>query len=206
MSTNREYLFRRLHSLLGVIPIGAFLVTHLTVNWFATRGEEAFNQAANFMGNLPFVYFLEAFFIFIPIILHAVYGLYIAFQARHNTKRFGYFRNWMFRFQRISGVLVLIFVSWHVWETRIAAALGAEVNFQMMADIVDNPAALIAYIIGITATTFHFANGLWSFAVTWGITVSHKSQRVATYVSAGIFLALTFIGLQSILTFAGILG
>lgn len=204
MSSNREFLYRRLHSLLGVIPIGAFLIVHLTVNWFATRGVEDYNQAASFMESLPLRYVMEAFIIFIPIILHAVYGLYIAFQARNNTSKYSYFRNWMFRLQRVSGVLVLIFVTWHVWETRIAAQFGAEVNFQMMEDIVSNPAALIAYIIGITATTFHFANGLWSFGVTWGITISPKSQRISSYVTIGVFLALTFMGVRSILAFAGI--
>ncbi|WP_147803458.1 succinate dehydrogenase cytochrome b558 subunit [Alkalicoccus halolimnae] len=204
MSTNREFLFRRLHSLLGVIPIGAFLIVHLSVNWFATRGPDVYNQAVSFMEGLPFRYAMEAFFIFIPIILHAVYGLYIAFQARNNTSNYGYFRNWMFRMQRISGVIVLIFVAWHTWETRIASAFGAEVNFQMMEDILANPALLIFYIIGITATTFHFANGLWSFSVTWGITITPKSQKIATYVTAGIFLALTFVGIRTVLVFVGI--
>ncbi|SDN57334.1 succinate dehydrogenase cytochrome b558 subunit [Alkalicoccus daliensis] len=204
MSSNREFLYRRLHSLLGVIPIGVFLIVHLTVNWFATRGPEAYNQATTFMEGLPFRYVMEAFIIFIPIILHAVYGLYIAFQARNNTSKYGYFRNWMFRLQRVTGVLVLIFITWHVWETRVAAAFGAEVNFQMMEDIVSNPVALIAYIIGITATTFHFANGLWSFGVTWGITITPKSQRISSFVSLAVFLALTFIGIRSILVFAGI--
>ncbi|CAM3820516.1 succinate dehydrogenase cytochrome b558 subunit [Alkalicoccus chagannorensis] len=204
MSSNREFLYRRLHSLLGVIPIGAFLIVHLTVNWFAVRGREEYNAAAAFMEALPFRYAMEIGLIFLPIIFHAVYGLYIAFQARNNTSQFGYFRNWMFRFQRISGVIVLIFITWHVWETRLAAAFGAEVNFSMMEDIVANPAALIAYIIGITATTFHFANGLWSFAVTWGITVTPRSQQIATYVSIGVFAALTFVGIRSILAFVGV--
>ena len=201
MSNNREFFYRRLHSLLGVIPLGLFLIQHLTVNYFATRGPEEFNQAAEFMENLPYRYFLEVFIIFLPLIFHAIYGLYIAFQARNNTSTYGFFRNWMFRFQRISGVLVLIFVTWHVWDTRVAAAFGAEVNFDMVADIVDNPAALIAYIIGITATTFHFSNGLWSFLVTWGITMSPRSQQISQYFAFAVFIALTFVGIRAILAF-----
>lgn len=201
MSTNREFFYRKLHSLLGVIPVGAFLIVHLTVNYYATQGPEAYNTAAHVMENLPFRYFLEITLIFLPLIFHAVYGLYIAFQAKHNTSTYSYFRNWLFRLQRTTGVIVLIFVTWHVWETRIAAALGAEVNFDMMAEVVSNPIALILYIIGITATTFHFANGLWSFAITWGITVSPRSQHIATYVTMGLFIALTYVGIHSILAF-----
>ena len=56
MAGNREFNYRRLHSLLGVIPVGIFLIQHLVVNHFATRGEEAFNDAAHFMESLPFRY------------------------------------------------------------------------------------------------------------------------------------------------------
>ncbi|MBM7096531.1 MULTISPECIES: succinate dehydrogenase cytochrome b558 subunit [Alteribacter] len=201
MSQNREFFLRKLHSLLGVIPVGIFLLVHLGVNYFSVRGEESYNQAVAFMEGLPMRYAMEIFVIFLPILFHAIYGLYIAFQARHNTGTYSYFRNWMFRLQRTTGVITLIFVAWHVWETRIAAALGQEVNFDMMADIVANPVALIAYIIGITATTFHFANGLWSFAITWGITVSPRSQQISTYVTLGVFVLLTYVGIRSILAF-----
>ena len=168
MAGNREFVYRRLHSLLGVIPVGIFLIQHLVVNHFAASGEEAFNNAAHFMENLPFRYALEIFVIFLPLIYHAVYGVYIAFTAKNNANRFGFFRNWMFVLQRITGIITLIFVSWHVWETRIAAQMGAEVNFDMMADILSSPIMLGFYIVGVLSTIFHFSNGLWSFAVTLG--------------------------------------
>ncbi|MBR3380449.1 MAG: succinate dehydrogenase, partial [Bacillus sp. (in: Bacteria)] len=34
MSGNKEFFYRRLHSLLGVIPVGLFLVQHLVINHF----------------------------------------------------------------------------------------------------------------------------------------------------------------------------
>ena len=36
------------------------------------------------MESLPLRIFLETFFIFLPLLYHAIYGLYIAFQAKHN--------------------------------------------------------------------------------------------------------------------------
>ncbi|WP_141431968.1 succinate dehydrogenase cytochrome b558 subunit [Bacillus sp. 03113] len=201
MAGDREFYFRRLHSLLGVIPVGLFLTQHLVVNHFATGGEESFNKAAHFMESLPFRIFLEIFVIFLPLIFHAVYGLYIAFTGNNNTNKFGYFRNWMFLLQRISGVITLIFVSWHVWETRIAAALGEDVNFQMMEKILSNPAMFWFYLIGVISTTFHFANGLWSFFVSWGITVSPRSQLISTYITLIIFIALSIVGIRAITAF-----
>ncbi|GMB07417.1 succinate dehydrogenase cytochrome b558 subunit [Thermolongibacillus altinsuensis] len=201
MAQNREFFYRRLHSLLGVIPVGLFLVQHLVVNHFATRGPEAFNRAAHFMENLPFRYFLEIFVIFLPLLFHAIYGLYIAFTAQNNVSRYSYFRNWMFMLQRLSGVITLVFVTWHVWETRVQAAVGAKVNYDMMANIVDNPFMLAFYIVGIVSTVFHFANGLWSFFVSWGITVTPRSQQISTYVTMGIFVALSIVGIRAILAF-----
>ena len=201
MAGNREFNYRRLHSLLGVIPVGLFLTQHLVVNHFATGGEESFNQAAHFMESLPFRYFLEIFIIFLPLYFHAIYGIYIAFTSKNNASKYGYFRNWMFLLQRVSGVFTFLFVTWHIWETRVAAAFGAEVNFQMMENILANPLMLTFYVLGVLSTIFHFANGLWSFCVSWGITVSPRSQLIATYVTIGIFVALSFVGMRAIFAF-----
>ncbi|QPC47158.1 succinate dehydrogenase cytochrome b558 subunit [Mangrovibacillus cuniculi] len=201
MAGNREFWLRRIHSLLGVIPVGLFLTQHLVVNHFATKGEQAFNDAAHFMESLPFRYALEIFIIFLPLLFHAVYGIYIAFTAKNNTSRFGTFRNWMFVFQRITGVLLVIWITWHVWETRVAAAFGAEVNFQMMENILSNPLMVVWYVIGVIAAIFHFANGLWSFGVSWGLTLSPKSQLISTYVTMGLFVILSVVGLRAIFAF-----
>ncbi|MGP4080611.1 succinate dehydrogenase cytochrome b558 subunit [Pseudalkalibacillus sp. R45] len=201
MADTRDFALRRLHSLLGVIPIGLYLIQHLTVNHFATRGRESFDAAAHFMETLPFRYFLEIFIIFLPIIFHAVFGLYITFQARNNVSRYGYFRNWMFLLQRVTGIITLIFISWHVWETRVQAAFGAKVNFSMMEEILDNPFMIGFYIVGVISTIFHFSNGLWSFLVSWGIVQSPRSQKIATYVTIGIFFAVSIIGIRSIFAF-----
>ncbi|MBD1381154.1 succinate dehydrogenase cytochrome b558 subunit [Metabacillus arenae] len=201
MAGNKEFINRRLHSLLGVIPVGVFLIQHLVVNNFATKGEEAFNNAAHFMESLPFRYLLEIAIIFLPLLYHAIYGIYIAFTAKNNVSKYGYFRNWMFMLQRVTGIITLVFVSWHVWETRIAAAFGAEVNFDMMASIFSNPFMIGFYLVGVISTIFHFANGLWSFAVSWGLTVTPRSQLISTYVTIGIFLALSFVGVRTIFAF-----
>ena len=201
MSRESDFYLRRLHSLLGIIPVGLFVTQHLVVNHFATRGAEAFNNASNFMGNLPFVLFLEWFVIYIPLMFHAFFGIYIAFTAKNNVQRYGTFRNWMFLLQRVTGVILVIFIAWHIYQTRIQKALGAEVNYDMMADILSSPFMLVFYILGVLSATFHLANGIWSFLVKWGFTQSPRSQTIVTYISMGIFLILSVIGIQAILAF-----
>ena len=51
------------------------------------------------------------------------------------------------------------------------------------------------YYIGIVSTCYHFANGLWTFLITWGITIGPQSQKKAGYVCAAIGVGLTLWGL-----------
>src|SRR5699024_120314 len=140
MVDHREYFSRRLHSLLGVVPIGIFVVQHLVVNYFAVYGEESCNKAANFMANLPFVTALEIFVIYLPIFFHAVLGVYLVFNTRNNPRRYGYFRNWMFFLQRVSGIITLVFIAWHVWQTKIQIAFfNVELNYTLMENILSQP-------------------------------------------------------------------
>jgi len=202
MVENREYFYRRLHSLLGVVPIGIFVVQHLIVNHFIVYGEESFNKAAGFMGNLPFVLALEIFVIYLPLIFHAVLGVYIVLNAKNNVGTYGFARNWLFFLQRITGIITLIFVVWHVWQTRIQVALGnAEVNAQLMQDILQQPFYFWFYIISILAVVFHLANGLWGFAVSWGIAQSPRSQQIITYFTVLVFIVVSFIGIRTIFVF-----
>ncbi|MFQ3542569.1 succinate dehydrogenase cytochrome b558 subunit [Halobacillus rhizosphaerae] len=203
MAGTRGYVNRRLHSLLGVVPIGIFLLVHLTVNYFAIRGPESFNSASEFMESLPYLFIMEVFVIYLPLLFHAIYGVYIAFTAKSNLSNFGYFRNWMFMIQRVTGIITLIFIAWHVWETRIAITFGwAELNYQLMEDILTEPFFFWFYIVGVISTTFHFANGLWSFFVSWGITVSPRSQLIMTYASIIVFVAISYVGVRTLIQFA----
>ncbi|MBO1198592.1 succinate dehydrogenase cytochrome b558 subunit [Staphylococcus simiae] len=200
--TKNEYYLRRIHSLLGIIPIGAFLVVHLLVNHQATQGAEAFNKASSFMESLPFLIVVEFLFIYIPLLYHGLFGLHIAFTAKENVGHYSLFRNWMFLFQRISGVLAFIFIGVHLWQTRLQKAFfGKEVDYDMMHQTLQSPVWAIIYIICIIAVVFHFSNGLWSFLVTWGVLQSPKSQRVFTWVSLIVFLVISYIGVTAIIAF-----
>ncbi|OUM85707.1 MAG: succinate dehydrogenase [Bacillus thermozeamaize] len=194
------FFMRKIHSLFGVLPVGIFLIMHLTTNYQATKGAEAYNQAAAMLESLPFLIVLEVGLIFLPLLFHAIYGLYVMYQASVNLKNFGTFRNWMFVLQRVTGILTLIFVAWHVWETRLMRP--AEPDFyQMMAGILSNPAMYWFYVVGVVAAVFHFANGMWSFLVSWGITVGPRAQQISTYVWMVVFVLLSIVGISAINAF-----
>ena len=49
-----SFLLRRLHSLSGIVPVGAFLVEHFISNSFATNGPKAYADQVKFLTGLPF--------------------------------------------------------------------------------------------------------------------------------------------------------
>ncbi|WP_414050308.1 succinate dehydrogenase cytochrome b558 subunit [Macrococcus animalis] len=200
-SSEKSFALRRLHSLLGVIPLGVFLIQHLVINHFAVNSPEAFNKASDFMWNLPFKIVLETLVIYLPILFHAIYGVYIAFTSKNNVTKYSTFRNWMFMLQRFTGIVAFIFIAIHVWQTRVQAAFGHHMNYDFMHDLLSNPINFIGYIIGIVSVIFHFSNGLWSFAVSWGLTQSDKSQKMMAGVSLAAFVVITFIGLRTLFAF-----
>jgi len=201
--SKNEFYLRRLHSLLGIIPIGAFLIVHLMINHQATQGAEAFNKAAGFMESLPFLLVAELILIYIPILYHGLYGIHIAFTAKENIGHYSLFRNWMFALQRLTGIIAFVFIFVHLWQTRLQKLFfGKEISYDMMHQTLQNPIWVIVYIICVIAVIFHFSNGIWSFLVTWGFLQSKKSQRIFTWVSLIIFLILSYIGVTAILAFA----
>ncbi|MDB5052626.1 MAG: succinate dehydrogenase cytochrome [Bacilli bacterium] len=205
--TGNSYYFRRIHSLLGVIPVGFFLIEHLLTNYTAFQGgQSAFVAQINWLNGLPLVLLLEIVGIWLPLLYHGVYGLYIAYTARNNVSHYGYFRNIMFMLQRTTGVITLIFVAWHFFETRFQVAIGNVQHEDLgvtMHNILTNPIYFTMYMIGVIAATFHFCNGMWSFLVSWGITIGPRAQRVSTYVWLCAFVLITTMFVLSLFAFTG---
>jgi succinate dehydrogenase / fumarate reductase cytochrome b subunit len=201
MSDN-HFFIRKLHSLSGVVPIGVFLFIHMTINSFAIRGPEAYQAAIKFLHSIPLIWAGEIFLIAIPILFHAFYGLYIVYLAKNNVLQYNYFRNWAFYLQRITAVITFIFIAVHVNATTVSRLTkGTEVNFAMMADILASPVALVFYLVGLVSTFYHFANGLWTFFITWGITVGPVSQMYSYILCTGIFISLNVVGIMALLAF-----
>lgn len=193
-----EFLLRRLHTLSGVVPVGLFLLEHLFTNAMATNSAGSYNSAVATIQSIPFLHVVEFLFIFLPICYHGVFGLYVAFVSGYNAGQYTWYRNMMFSLQRITGVITFVFIVYHLWTTRFS---GHAATFQTVHQLMLNPAYFWFMIVGVVAATFHFANGLWSFAIHWGITVGARAQRVTSYVSMVIFVVLAGVGVSAIIAF-----
>ncbi|HET6361666.1 MAG TPA: succinate dehydrogenase cytochrome b558 subunit [Gemmatimonadota bacterium] len=183
--TRRQFFLRRLHSLTGIVPIGLYVLFHLGVNAFAASGPETYDQIAEFLESLPYLLAIEIPFIWLPILYHAGYGIYIHATGRPNPFQYAYRSNWLYWLQRWSGIVTLVFIGWHFWQTRLANYIyGRVIEFQMMADILSDPRWLAFYVVGLIAVSYHLANGLRSFLLTWGAVVGDRARRRTAVISA----------------------
>ena len=203
MTGERHFWLRRLHSLSGIVPVGGFLAFHLYENYTATRGADAYNRMTHGLQELPFALALEILVILVPLFFHGIYGLFVTSTARPNVISNPYLRNWMYLVQRVTGVIVFAFILFHLWTTRLVQLDDHESLdlFRQVQAAVANPWIYAFYIAGILSATFHLANGIWSFSIVWGLTIGPRAQRRMGYVSAAVFLVLSYIGLWSIRAF-----
>ncbi|MCU6709842.1 succinate dehydrogenase cytochrome b558 subunit [Paenibacillus sp. J5C_2022] len=202
-----SYFSRKLHSLLGIIPLGGFIVVHAVTNYQAfERGPEGFNKGVHLINSLPLLPLLEIFGIYLPLLFHGIYGLYVAYQSNSNLGRFQYGRNWAFTAQRITGVITFVFVFWHVYQTRIQVYLGNLTHEELgstMHTISTSPVMFALYVIGVLAAVFHFSNGLWAFLISWGITIGPRAQRISSYICMGVFVIVSALFILSLVAFGG---
>jgi succinate dehydrogenase / fumarate reductase cytochrome b subunit len=204
METNRDFGFfnRRLHSLLGIMPVGLFLLEHFFTNSFAWHGAAAYNEKIEFFQSLPYLLAIEIAFIFLPLLFHGIYGLYIVWTGKQNVLSYGYARNWMYFIQRVTGVILILFIGWHLWTTRLSNLFfGTEVSYDLIHNLVTSPITFWWMVLGIVSASFHLANGLWSFCIVWGITIGPKAQERMGYLTIGLWLILSFVGVRALYAF-----
>ena len=195
-----SFWLRRLHSLSGVIPIGAFLLEHMFTNAYIMYGPAAYNERIEFLRGLPYLPFLEIILIGLPILYHALYGFYVWYTGKVNLSSYPYTKNYLYSLQRWTGLVVFAYILYHVYETRIMNAMyGTEVSYARMQEIVKNPAVFWFYVIGLFSVCFHFANGLWGFCISWGITIGEKAQNITGYIFGALGLAIFIVGVNSLI-------
>jgi succinate dehydrogenase / fumarate reductase cytochrome b subunit len=200
------------------VPLGIFLLEHFYTNSKALTGPADFNNAVKDLQSIPYILFVEVGGIFIPLIYHAVYGIVITLEARPNNLHYPYPRNWFYTIQRITGVILFFFILFHVLNFRFGLVPG--LNTESVATHSDKAFDIVArefrmipiflvYIVGITATVWHLANGIWLFMVDWGITIGARAQRLTGYACIGFGAVLLLVGLNAAIAFirpGGLLG
>jgi succinate dehydrogenase / fumarate reductase cytochrome b subunit len=192
------------------MPLGFFLLEHFYTNSKALTGAADFNGAVKDLQSIPYILFVEIGGIFIPLIYHAVYGLVITVEARPNNLHYPYSRNWFYTIQRVTGMILFFFITFHVLNFRfglipglntVSVAHHPEQSFDIVAGEFRRIPIFIIYVIGITSTVWHLANGIWLFLVDWGITIGERAQKITGYACLGFGIVLLAVGINAAVAF-----
>ena len=190
-----SYFLDKLQSLSGVIPIGAFLLEHFWSNSYALVSVQKYNDVSVELQSIPWRIIVEACVLWLPILFHGFYGLYIWWMGKSNAIGHPWMANWLWVLQRWTGIIALIFIFWHVYLERFVG--HGRTNYQDLADAMSHPGYFAFYIAGITAaTTFaagdflaanctSIASGSWNVASTWtncrgGIPLAGDNATIAS--------------------------
>jgi len=200
----RSFLWRRLHSLCGIFPVGAFLLEHFISNAFATNGPQAYAGEVKFLTGIPFLVFVETGFIYIPILYHALYGFYIWYRGESNVGDYPFIGNWGYLLQRWTGAIAFFYIVWHTVTMRwlgVHLVGNAGAAFGKVQLELNHPWALAAYVVGVFCASVHFSYGIWLFAAKWGITTGAQGRRRFGYVCAAVCLFFLVLGYAALYSF-----
>jgi succinate dehydrogenase / fumarate reductase cytochrome b subunit len=215
----REFLIRRLHSLLGLMPLGGYLCFHLATNAAIIDGPATYQRRADQIHMLgpTTILALSWGVIFLPILFHALVGLVIVTRGKRNLLSYPYRENFRYTLERATGVIVFLFIIWHVfqmngwfhtqwWLVNVARPLrGARFephNAAASAAAAVQASWLISavYFVGTLAAVYHFSNGLWTAGITWGVWTSPRAQWRANLISLIFVIGLAVIGVGALVS------
>lgn len=199
---DHSFALRKLHSLTGIVPVGAFLLFHLFENLKIGLSPQSYEAAIRELWEMaprPVFYAIELGLLVVPILFHALYGFYVWYTGQSNAAEYPYRRNWLYAAQRWSGLVVFLFILQHVWNLRImpeghlALLRGPEdlTTFREVANEIRPLGWTVAYLVGGISAAFHLGNGLFGFAYSWGLAVGRKAQQRVEVAGWVVFLALS---------------
>jgi succinate dehydrogenase / fumarate reductase cytochrome b subunit len=194
-------LTARVQSLLGVVPLGAFLFLHLYDQLPALQHRELWVDRARHVISHSWAIAL----VLVPLCLHAVLGGARFVRSRAEAGDALYGPAGLRVIQAVTGALVLGFVTYHVvqlWSVDDGPHQGARAAYALMWQVLGRPLDLAIYLVGISATCFHFAHGVSRAAVTFRLARSPRSLLLFRLSAGFVAFVLWALFLQLLGHFA----
>ncbi|CCB92236.1 putative succinate dehydrogenase cytochrome b-558 subunit [Waddlia chondrophila 2032/99] len=60
------------------------------------------------------------------------------------------------------------------------------------------PLMMVLYTIFVLSACFHAFNGLWTFLITWGVSLTERSQKLMSGIANTLMIVVAFLGLAAI--------
>jgi succinate dehydrogenase / fumarate reductase, cytochrome b subunit len=199
-----SFWLRRLHSLSGIVPVGAFLIEHILIsNSAALNGPTAYAHQVRFLASLPLVPILELFGVWLPILFHGGYGFYIWYRGETNLLSYPWSGNWMYTAQRWTGGIAFVYIAFHTYTLRFSGIdlhVYPGASFGKVQAELFQPLLLAFYVLGLLSASWHFTYGLWLFCAKWGLVSGEKAQKRLLVACLGFFVLMSGVGLGSLYT------
>jgi succinate dehydrogenase / fumarate reductase, cytochrome b subunit len=196
---DHSFFWRKLHSLTGIIPVGAYLIDHIWSNSYALVGEANYNHQSLELQTVPWRLPLEIAIIWGPIAYHAFYGFYVWARGKNNVSAYPWVGNWMYTVQRWTGLLAFLFIAWHLYEERwLTHGMSTYANVY---ETMQSNWFFVFYLVGVTAASVHFGVGIWNFCCKWGLAATTKSQKAAGYLGVVVAAALVIMSVMVVVSF-----
>jgi succinate dehydrogenase / fumarate reductase, cytochrome b subunit len=190
----RRWIFERVGSLLGILPLGVWTTVHLWNNLSAFSGAEAWSAAVTRHQNGAGGY-AGAVALLVLLSWHTLWGLKRILRGQPNAQP--YVGNARFWLQRLSALGLVLFLGAHIYLAKLQPLIqhGTGEPFDdIAAHMAHHPPTLVVYILGVLGIAYHLGNGLWSFLFSFGGVSSQRGFQVSTWLSALFFAFLLVVG------------
>ena len=197
-SVAKDFILARFGSLFAILPLGVWTANHLWnqlaaysagTDQGAAWERSVEGHSSNASTALTFAIVL------VPLLWHTVWG--IMRMARTRPVTVGWFGNVRYWVQRLSAIGLLLFLGAHLYlawfEPRFLEG-HPEYFRDISHEMRFNTPTTIVYILGVLAIAYHLANGVWSFLMGWGVTVSKSGLAWMERVALGLFVVLLVLG------------
>lgn len=182
----------RLGSLLAVFPLGLWTIMHLWDNLSAYGGAQAWQSAVTQHPHSA-AKIVTSVVVLLPLLFHTVWGLGRMRQTRMNIGSYRTFANLKFLLQRLSALGLLAFLGAHIWLAMLSPRIErgrAETFAELAMEMRHHTPTLVVYLLGTLGVAYHLANGLHTFAMSWGVVSSRKALNKLEGVAYLAFICL----------------
>jgi succinate dehydrogenase / fumarate reductase cytochrome b subunit len=206
--TKENFFWHKVHSLTGIVPVGFYMLQHLVLNSFSLAGPQYFDGVISFFESIPphILLILEVSLIWLPLVFHAIYGIFIINRGQSNyfTTKYNWSQNMMYTFQRWSGIFLFLFLTYHVISTtgvKYWNGSAEGIRYAAMHSYFMHPWWLVLYMVGILCASYHLCYGIWNFCIRWGITISERAQMKVQRFAFVMFVVVTVLGWAALVGF-----
>lgn len=180
-------------TLIGVLPLGFYTISHLLNVSSAWSGPDAFDAWIDRNHQSWTSWIFTAFILFF-VGYHAVVGIKLMLRSSMAAKP-SRLLHLQYLLQRLSAIGILLFIPAHVIKARLLPAFsGTPESFAGMHEAFTGEASsaltVAVYLLGTLGVTYHLSNGIWTACVSLGLTQGADAQKRVRTLSIVLFLFL----------------